>query len=57
MVQLEDLLEGLGELEELFEEYDINDELVKQNHKFIEKLNKKGHHKIKKPMEHGVKAS
>ena len=57
MVQLEDLLEELGELEELFEEYDTNDELVKQNHKFIEKLNKKGHHKIKKPMEHGVKAS
>lgn len=57
MVQLEDLLEELGELEELFEEYDTNDELVKQNHKFIEKLNKKSHYKIKKPAGFGVKAS
>ena len=35
----------------------MNDELIKQNHKFIEKLNKKMHHKIKKPMESGTKAS
>ena len=51
---MEDILERL---EDLFEEYDINDELVKQNHEFIEKLNKKSHHKIKKPVGYGIRAS
>jgi hypothetical protein len=41
----------------LFGEYNINDELVEQNHRFIEKLNKKIHHKIKKPAGIGSKAS
>ena len=50
---MEDLLEGM----EILEEYELNDELVKQNHKFIEKLNKKIHNKIKKPVWHGIKAS
>ncbi len=50
---MEELLESL---EDLFE-VDLNDELVQQNHKFIEKLNKKIHHKIKKPVDAGVKAS
>ena len=47
----------LGELEELFDLCDMNDEQVKQNHRFIEKLNKKMQHKIKKPLESGTKAS
>ncbi|MBL7055016.1 hypothetical protein ISS05_04630 [Candidatus Woesearchaeota archaeon] len=47
----------LGDLEKLFDEFDVNDELVENNHKFIERLNKKSSHKIKKPAEYGVKAS
>lgn len=51
------MIDLIEELEGLFEDYDINDELVKQNHKFIEKLNKRGHHKIKKPVGYGIKAA
>jgi hypothetical protein len=50
---LKDILEEFG----IWEDCDINDELVERNHQFIEKLNKRGHHKIKKPVGSGIKAS
>ncbi len=51
---MKDILEDLGDL---FEEFDMSDELVEQNHLIVDKLNKRYHHKIKKPFEFGVKAS
>lgn len=51
---MKDLFE---EFEGLLEELDLPDELVMQNHVFVEHLNKRYNHKIRMPYEFGVKAS
>lgn len=44
-------------LDELYDDFNIEDKLIEQNHEFIEILNKKKHFKIKMPVLFGNKAS